>query len=354
VAFLTIENVTKRWGETVGLAGLSLSVEEGELVTILGPSGSGKSTALRVIAGLEQADGGRVLLAGSDLAGVEPSRRGVAMVFQSYALFPHLSVADNIGFGLSARGEAASERGRQVSEVAEWLGLEGLLERRPAQLSGGERQRVALARGLVRRPRLLLLDEPLSNLDAQLRLRTRAELKRLHAEAQITMVHVTHDQAEALSLGNRVAVLDHGELQQYDAPERVYRHPTNRFVAGFVGSPPMNMVSAHAVDHRLRAGVLEAELPAGARLERGQEVVLGFRPEDLLCSPADGVGPTWQARLELAEQTGHERIWHLDAGGERLLARPAPDTRADPGDLVRLALAPQGVRLFDPDTGRAL
>ncbi len=295
-----------------------------------------------------------MLLAGTDLAQVEPARRGVSMVFQSFALFPHLSVADNIGFGLSARGAAGPERRRQVGEVAEWLGLAELLDRRPAELSGGERQRVALARGLVRRPRLLLLDEPLSNLDAQLRVQTRAELRRLHAEAQITMVHVTHDQAEALSLGNRVAILNRGELQQYEDPERVYRHPANRFVAEFVGSPPMNMLAARADGRRLRAGSVEAAVPDSVRLVPGRDVVLGFRPEDLLCSPGDANGPIWRARLELAEQTGHDRIWHLDAGGVRVLARPAPGTRAEPGELIELAVAADGVRLFDAETGDSL
>ena len=246
-AGLSLAGVSKAWDGAVALSSLSLDVEPGELVTVLGPSGSGKSTALRIVAGLEAPDAGRVTIGERDVTGVEPADRGVAMVFQSFALFPHLSVADNIAFGLRARGAAREEARRRAREVAEPLGLAELLERRPAQLSGGERQRVALARGLAGKPDVLLLDEPLSNLDARLRAEARAEVRRVQADTGVTTLYVTHDQDEALALGHRVAVLDRGALQQVGTPDEVYDRPANRFVASFVGEPAMNLV-APAVD----------------------------------------------------------------------------------------------------------
>ena len=344
--------MTKRFEDALALDGLSLSVEDGELVTILGPSGSGKSTALRVIAGLERPDSGRVLIDGEDVTEVEPSRRGVGMVFQSFALFPHLSVADNIGFGLVARRVAGSERERRVRETAEWLELAHLLERRPSELSGGERQRVALARGLVRRPQALLLDEPLSNLDARLRAQTRAELGRLHAETGITMVYVTHDQSEALSLGDRMAVLREGSLQQLDDPDRVYAFPANRFVGGFVGNPPMNFLTARVEGGRVVSGGIELSLPPAVRVQEGQEVVVGFRPEDAACSAPDGRG--FDAEVELVEKAGHELICHLAAGRDRVIVRVPAGGAAPRGTLVRVTVEAEHVRLFDPTSGEAL
>ena len=344
--------MTRRFEDALALDGLSLAVSDGELVTILGPSGSGKSTALRVIAGLERPDSGRVLIDGQDVTDIEPSRRGVGMVFQSFALFPHLSVADNIGFGLAARRVTAVERDRRVRETAEWLELAHLLERRPSELSGGERQRVALARGLVRRPRVLLLDEPLSNLDARLRAQTRAELGRLHAETGITMVYVTHDQAEALSLGNRMAVLREGSLQQLDDPDRVYARPANRFVGGFVGNPPMNFLPARVAGGQVVGGGIELPLPPAGRVREGQEVVVGFRPEDATSSEVDGRG--FEATVELVENAGHELICHLTADRERVIVRVPAGGAAPRGALVRVAVEAEHVRLFDPTSGDAL
>jgi multiple sugar transport system ATP-binding protein len=351
VAFLELENLSKDYGEGPALDGLSLSVSEGELVTILGPSGSGKTTALRVIAGLERPDEGSVRIAGDDVADVPPAGRGVAMVFQSFALFPHMTVAQNIGFGLRARGTDVEETRRRVSETAEWLGLTRLIDRRPAQLSGGERQRVALARSLVGRPRVLLMDEPLSNLDAKLRVQTRAEIRRLHAELRVTTVYVTHDQGEALSMGSRVALVDCGRLQQYAAPREVYDRPANLFVAGFLGSPPMNLVPARVQADVARAGGVHVPLH-GIEVGEGADVVLGFRAEHVSC-PARGPD-AFEAVLELSETVGHERVWHLRAGDVALTARPPANAVAAEGDRLRAAVDPAAVRLFHPATGERL
>jgi sn-glycerol 3-phosphate transport system ATP-binding protein len=326
-AALSLEGVAKSWDGATALSRLSLAIEPGELVTILGPSGSGKSTALRIVAGLETPDSGTVTIGGRDVTAVEPSKRGVAMVFQSFALFPHLSAEDNIAFGLRARGTSREAARARAREVAEPLGLSALLERRPAQLSGGERQRVALARGLAGNPDVLLLDEPLSNLDARLRAEARAEVRRVQEATGVTTLYVTHDQDEALALGHRVVVLDRGELQQVGTPDEIYDRPANRFVASFVGEPPMNLVPPQVIG-----------------LER-DGVVAGFRAEHVRV----GDGPL-TARLELAERTGHESLWHLDLDGTRIIARAAGG-RA--GEQVRLGIDPAGIRLFDERTGEA-
>jgi ABC-type sugar transport system ATPase subunit len=272
------------------------------------------------------------------------------MVFQSFALFPHLTVEENIGFGLAARRTAPAEMRERVREIARRLGLEALLGRRPAQLSGGERQRVALARALTGRPGVLLLDEPLSNLDAQLRATARAELRRVHDETGVTMVYVTHDQAEALSLGDRVGVLRAGGLVQLGTPDEVYDRPATRFVAGFVGTPPMNLLEGRAAGGEVSSGPLRAPLPPGVRLGEGEPVVLGVRPEGLRPA-ADGVA----AVVEVAERAGHDRVWHVRAEGVRLAVRPPAGSDARPGDTVRLEVEPSAVRLFAAGgEGRAL
>ena len=346
---LRLEGIEKRYGAAHALAGLSLEVGENELLAVLGPSGSGKSTLLRIVAGLEPPDGGRVLVGGRDVTHTEPGAREVAMVFQSFALFPHLTVAENVGFGLSARRTPPAEREQRVREAAAALELEPLLERRPSTLSGGERQRVALARALAGRPRVLLMDEPLSNLDAPLRDRARREIRRVHAETGATLVYVTHDQAEALSLGQRVAVLDRGRLRQVADPDTVYDHPADAFVARFVGSPPMNLVTAEVDAGALRAtGGIVLPLPPGASgARRNGRVLAGFRAEGARCPAPAGEG--FGARLEAVERSGHERLWELSAGGQRLVVRPDPTARAEPGAEVRVAVAPEAVRVFDPE-----
>jgi multiple sugar transport system ATP-binding protein len=351
---LVLEHVEKRYGTLPALAGLSLAVGEGELLALLGPSGSGKSTALRVVAGLEQADAGRVLIGGRDVTLTAPAQRDVAMVFQSFALFPHLTVRENIGFGLAARRTPAAEREQRVRGAAEVLGLGALLERRPQALSGGERQRVALARALAGRPKVLLMDEPLSNLDAPLRERARAEIRRLHRETGATVVYVTHDQGEALSLGERVALLDGGRLRQVGAPDEVYEHPADRVVARFVGSPPMNLVPARVAGGVLRGpGAIVLPLPPSAAVAEGDEVLAGFRPEGARCPVALGAGDAFPAVLDVVERAGHERLWQLRVGEQQLAVRPPRDATAAPGETVGVAVDAAAVRLFDADTGLA-
>jgi ABC-type sugar transport system ATPase subunit len=304
-------------------------------VAVLGASGSGKSTLLRAIAGLEPADAGRVLIDGADQASVAPARRGVAMVFQSFALFPHLSVERNIGFGLRARGESSSVVAERVRETAGALALEGLLDRRPGELSGGERQRVALARALAARPRLLLLDEPLSNLDAQLRASTRTEIRRVQERTGVTTLHVTHDQGEALALGHRVAVLREGRVEQVGTPDEIWERPASTWIARFVGTPPMNLLPAGY--EGLSAG------------DNGSSLV-GFRAEDAACAAADGSG----IAFDLSERVGAERLWHLRAGDDVVVVRAGDGEPPAAGTPVRVTVPPDRVRRFDPETGRAL
>jgi ABC-type sugar transport system ATPase subunit len=320
---------------------------------VLGPSGSGKSTALRLIAGLEEPTEGRIRIGGRDMIGVDAPQRGVAMVFQTFALFPHMDVARNIGFGLEARGLPEREVNRQVREAAASVGIGDLLGRRPAELSGGERQRAALARSLTRKPSVLLMDEPLSNLDAPLRADIRAEIRRIHAETGITIVYVTHDQAEALSLGDRVAMLEGGVLQQQGTPREVYDRPINIFVAGFLGSPPMNLVPATAEADSVVGSGFHLPLPRGTAVARGAEVIAGFRPEVLKVAGPDG-DPAFTATLEGEETIGHDRVWYLRAEAERLAMRPQDGDRAHEGNVVRVRVAAEDVRLFDPQTGAAL
>jgi sn-glycerol 3-phosphate transport system ATP-binding protein len=295
-----------------------LAVEPGELVAVLGASGSGKSTLLRAIAGLEDVASGRVLIGGEDVTRLAPARRGVAMVFQSFALFPHMTVERNIAFGLKARGEPTEA----VRTTAEALGLGDKLDRRPGELSGGERQRVALARALTSRPRVLLLDEPLSNLDAQLRVSTRGEIRRVQERTGVTTLHVTHDQVEALALGHRVAVLRDGRLEQLGTPDDVWERPATAWVARFVGTPPMNLVPA----------------------ERG---LRGFRAEDAVAV----TDPDGEYVFELAERVGADVLWHLRRG-EDLVAVRASGATPEPGERLRADVARE--RWFDRETGRAL
>ena len=335
-ARLEIEDVERRYGDVQALRGLSLTVEPGELVAVLGASGSGKSTLLRVVAGLEPADGGRVLIDGADQTRVAPAKRGVAMVFQSFALFPHLTVRDNIGFGLRAR--RSDDVDGRVAATASALRLERLLDRRPGELSGGERQRVALARALAGRPRVLMLDEPLSNLDAPLRVSTRAEIRRVQEASGVTTLHVTHDQAEALALGHRVAVVREGRLEQIGTPDEVWERPASVAVARFLGTPPMNLLPAPLA----RAAGLDAE---------GEGQLIGFRAEDAACA----LDETSPLRLEAAERLGADRLWHLHGAGERVIVR-APGTidPPAPGTALGLRVAPARLRRFAMSTGKAL
>ena len=350
MAGLRFAGVRKDYGSIRALRGLDLDVADGELMVLVGPSGSGKSTALRAAAGLEDVTDGTIHIGARDVTRVPPAGRNISMVFQSYALFPHLTVAENIGFGLRARGVARAEAAGRVETAAKVVGCGELLERRPFELSGGERQRVALARALVREPDVFLLDEPLSNLDAQLRVHMRAELKRLHQRLEATMIYVTHDQVEALTLGDRVAVLRDGELQQLGPPDEIYRRPANRFVAHFIGSPAMNFFPGRLEDGALRAGpFLFSPVPDKDSL-RGRELEVGIRPEHVHVTSSSGT----PAEVQVLEVAGSETYVHLVADGETLVARVPSQRRPETGDTVRLSADPDNAYFFDAKTGVSL
>jgi ABC-type sugar transport system ATPase subunit len=329
MAGVVLAGVRKDYGEITALRDLDLDAADGELLVLLGPSGSGKSSVLRVVAGLEEATAGSVAIGGRDVTRLPPARRNVSMVFQNYALFPHLDVAKNIGFGLAARGMGRREVAERVAEAARLAGCEAFLDRKPFRLSGGERQRVALARALARQPDVFLLDEPLSNLDAQLRAETRAELKALHQRVGGTMLYVTHDQVEALTLGDRVAVLRAGELQQVADPDELYRRPASRFVASFVGSPAMTFLP-----------------PGGGPFDVGRpDAEVGVRPEQVLL----GMGEV-EAQVEVVEPAGNETFVHVVADGLRLVSRAGADVRPPVGSSIRVSLGPE-LHFFHPETG---
>jgi multiple sugar transport system ATP-binding protein len=320
---------------------LSLSIADGELLVLVGPSGSGKSTALRMLAGLEPLDEGRILIGGNDVSRVRPRDRDIAMVFQSYALYPQLNVAQNMGFALKQQGVPKEERMSRVRDAAKLLDLEPYLDRKPRNLSGGQRQRVAMGRAIVRHPQVYLMDEPLSNLDAKLRVQTRTELVELQQRLAVTTVYVTHDQVEAMTMGHRVAVLRDGDLQQCDTPSTLYHLPANLFVAGFIGSPAMNMLPVSASGPLLIAG---AEIGIPDDLE-GQRATVGFRPETVVV----GDGPI-PGRIRIAEDLGSEVFVHLvidhDGSERRIVAKAAAPFAGSPGDNVRLGLHGT-VHLFD-------
>jgi ABC-type sugar transport system ATPase subunit len=335
-----LEGVHVARGGREVLHGIGLSVARGELLVVLGPSGAGKSTLLRVIAGLEPTTAGRVFIAGREVTRLRPGRRNVSMVFQSYALFPHLTVAENIAFGPLVR-DAGRRAARELAErAATTVGCAHLLDRRPDQLSGGERQRVALARALVREPDVFLLDEPLSNLDVELRAETRGELRALHDRVGATTVHVTHDQVEALVLGDRIAVLRDGRLEQVATPEQVWRAPASTFVARFVGSPPMNLLPG---DGPLR--------PPGLPADPGR--IVGFRPEAVqLSSTVDDVAGTVAATVERVDVVGEDAHAYLRVGALAVVARVPAAQRPKPGDEVGLAVRWSGEHVFEAATGR--
>jgi multiple sugar transport system ATP-binding protein len=328
---LQLVGVRKAFADVEVLRGVDLEAEEGELLVLLGPSGSGKSTTLRIAAGLEEPSAGSVRIGDRDVTRVPASKRNVAMVFQSFALFPHFDAARNIGFGLSARGAKREEVERRVRSAAELVGVAELLHRKPHELSGGERQGVALARALAREPEVFLLDEPLSNLDAQLRTRTRAELKRLHAELGRTMVYVTHDQVEALTLGDRVAVLERGLVAQVGTPDDVYRRPADRFVASFVGSPAMNFLPPETA----------------WRFGLGADGEVGARPEHVRLGEGEVEGD-----IVIVEPAGSEAFVHVDAAGCRLVARVPPEQLPAVGQRVRVGIRSGDVHRFDPEGRR--
>jgi multiple sugar transport system ATP-binding protein len=334
---------------------LDLHIADGELLVLVGPSGSGKSTALRMLAGLEEIDSGGIWIGDRDVTYVPPKRRDVAMVFQSYALYPYLTVAGNIGFPLKMAGVKKAEREIRVREVADLLGLTDLLERKPGQLSGGQRQRVAMGRAIVRSPSVYLMDEPLSNLDAKLRVQMRADIASLQERLGVTTVYVTHDQAEAMTLGHRVAVLRDGRLQQCDAPRVLYDRPCNTFVAGFIGSPAMNLCPTTCGSNgAVELGDIQVELPTGlSGVEPGRRLVLGLRPESVDLAP-DGLS----ARVEVVEELGADAYvfcaTKLGDGETRLVARTDARHPPERGSQVFLRPRPGEAHVFDAETGDRL
>ena len=357
---ITLQNLTKTFGTANVVDNLSLEIDDGEFVVLLGPSGCGKTTTLRVLAGLEEATSGEIFIDGELVNDLPPQRRDVAMVFQSYALYPHMTVADNIGYPLRVRKLRKDQIARQVQETATMLEIAPLLARKPRELSGGERQRVALARAIVRHPRAFLMDEPLSNLDARLRLQMRGELKHLQHELGTTTVYVTHDQAEAMTLGHRVAVMNRGKLQQFDTPLNIYNHPANRFVAEFVGSPGMNFLngevdlnartfSAEGIELTLTEGQIERLSKPNAEAR----VTLGIRPEDVRVSANQRDG--WlQATVYVTELMGSEAFVFVEIARERIVARAAAGFRAETRSSVWIEVDVEKAHFFDSGTGLRL
>jgi multiple sugar transport system ATP-binding protein len=365
---VVLEGVRKEYESgVVAVHGVDLAVDAGEFVVLVGPSGCGKSTTLRMVAGLESITAGRLMIAGRVVNDVPPSDRDIAMVFQSYALYPHMSVRDNMAFALKLRKRPASEIAERVSAAASTLGLTTMLDRTPRQLSGGQRQRVAIGRAIVREPSVFLFDEPLSNLDAALRSEMRRELAAIHQRLGATMLYVTHDQVEAMTLGDRIVVMHEGRVRQVDTPATVYDHPHDTFVAGFLGSPPMNLLAGMLVQRDGRwlaqltdAPALQLTLPpalaAVAARASAPAVIVGIRPEHLTAGPVHGASPadSLMATVELAEPLGHEQLLHLRSGGVAFTVRAAPGVRPAPGSPVSVRMAPERLHLFDAATGVSL
>ncbi len=385
MAKIVFEGVTKEFDEVVAVDDVSLEIEDGEFMVLVGPSGCGKSTILRLLAGLEDVTAGEIWIDEKQVTDLSSKERDIAMVFQNYALYPHMTVEENIAFGLKLRRVPRDERERRAKEVATVLAIEHLLERKPAQLSGGQRQRVAMGRAMIREPVAFLMDEPLSNLDAKLRVQMRAELARLHDRLRTTTVYVTHDQVEAMTLGDRVAVLRDGLLQQVDTPQRLFARPANLFVAAFVGSPPMNLVEG--IVERGAISFAGFQLPLGERTDlsghEGRSVIVGIRPSDLEDADVWGTSGTsvLDVEVDITEELGSEVnvLFTVDAppvtseealaaasdeGADDILpliteraqfcARVDARTSAQPGGRVRLAVDPSRFHFFEPDTGLAI
>ena len=364
MASITVQGATRRYpGGVCALDGVDLAVGDGEFLVLVGPSGCGKSTLLRSLAGLERLDSGRVLIGDADVTSRPARDRDVAMVFQNYALYPQMSVGENLEFGLKSRGMSAALRRERAAEAAKTLGLEALLRRLPGELSGGQQQRVAMGRAIVRRPAVFLMDEPLSNLDATLRVSMRAELSSLHRRLGVTTVYVTHDQIEAMTLGDRVAVMHDGTIQQCDTPRRLFDHPCNLFVAAFIGSPAMNLAQGQLIDRSLCIGDLRIPLEERhplSRLERSS-LIVGLRPSDM---EADAIAPaSWpriEVRLVTVEELGHQRIVRFDVAAPGVniptsfCALLGGRGTAQAGSMARLAINSAAFYCFDSGTGAAI
>ena len=367
MASVTFENVWKRFGDVVATRDLNLEVKDKEFLVLVGPSGCGKSTALRMLAGLEEITEGKIYIGDRVVNDIPPKDRDIAMVFQSYALYPHMSVYDNMAFGLKLRKFPKEEIDERVEEAARILGIPNLLDRKPKALSGGQRQRVALGRAIVREPAVFLMDEPLSNLDAKLRVQTRSELIKLHRRLNTTFIYVTHDQVEAMTMGDRICVLKDGILQQVDTPQNLYDHPANVFVAGFIGSPSMNFFDASFTGTKdemyVDTGAFRLRLPDKIAKQKvgsdwlGKELILGIRPEHIYHKDfaARGINEEpMTANLDVKELLGNEELFYLQKGDLDFVARVDPRARAQAGDEVPLVVNVDQLKLFNPQDETAI
>ncbi|MGE5176863.1 MAG: ABC transporter ATP-binding protein [Hyphomicrobiales bacterium] len=366
MAGVTFRGVSKSFGKTLVIEKLDLDIQDEEFMVLVGPSGCGKSTALRMIAGLEEVSGGEILIGERVVNDLPPKDRDIAMVFQSYALYPHMTVRENMAFGLKIRKMAQADVDRMVAEAARILDIEHLLDRKPKELSGGQRQRVAVGRAIVRKPSVFLFDEPLSNLDAKLRVQMRAEISKLQRDLKTTTVYVTHDQVEAMTMGRRIAILNAGILQQVGTPLEVYEKPVNVFVANFIGTPPMNFIPAVTADGgaSLRATEFTIPAPADARAALagpdGRRVLIGIRPEKIEPEDAAGAGASAAApgtvavKVEVVELLGNEAIFHGRVGDDVLVAKAEPHRAPNVGDTVTLRLDLGALHLFDAESERRL
>ena len=365
MATVTFDHVWKRYGDVVAVKDLNLDIQDEEFLVLVGPSGCGKTTALRMVAGLEEISEGTLKIGDRVVNDLAPKDRDVAMVFQSYALYPHMSVYDNLAFGLKLRKIPKAEIDKRVREAAGTIELSNLLERKPKQLSGGQRQRVALGRAIVREPAVFLMDEPLSNLDAKLRVQTRAEIARLHQRLRTTVVYVTHDQVEAMTMGDRIAVMNFGVLQQVGPPQELYERPVNKFVAGFIGSPAMNFINVKAdrSNGRVMLKNESLELPVPDRLNQAlekseSELTAGIRPEHFRIvdgsGGAPGTGASIRATTDVVEFLGNEELLHVRVGEHDLVAIVDASHRVRPGDVLDLWVPLEKIHLFDAAEGKAL
>ncbi len=359
MANVTYQHVWKKFGDFTALNDLNLEIQDKEFLVLVGPSGCGKTTALRCLAGLEEVSDGEVLIGDRVVNDVPPKDRDIAMVFQSYALYPHMTVYDNMAFGLKLRKIPKAEIQKRVQESAEILGIENLLKRRPRELSGGQRQRVALGRAIVREPQVFLFDEPLSNLDAKLRVQTRSQISKLHQRLQTTFIYVTHDQVEAMTMATRIAVMNKGILQQLNTPQSLYDHPANMFVAGFIGSPAMNFFPAHlrkdGNDIFVDTGDFSVAVPEtiAPKVQSyvGKEVIMGIRPEDIHnpeFAPAGIHTAPVEAKVDVTELMGYEIQLYMVTGKHNFVSRVDPRTRFTIGDKVQLYFNMDNMHLFDP------
>ena len=365
MASVTYDHVTKRFGDVVAVNDLDLNIADKEFLVLVGPSGCGKTTALRCLAGLEEISAGRIIIGDRVVNDIAPKDRDIAMVFQSYALYPHMSVFDNMAFGLKLRKTPKDEIKRRVQDAAEILGIQDLLDRKPRQLSGGQRQRVAVGRAIVREPKVFLFDEPLSNLDAKLRVETRANISKLHQQLQTTFIYVTHDQTEAMTMASRIAVINHGILQQLDTPQQLYDHPDNLFVAGFIGTPSMNFFKGKLVkgDSKLffDGTSFKVEIPED-RLNRympylDQPVILGIRPESIYDPNFISSGIFTQpvdCKAEITELMGNEILLYLTSGEHNFVARVDPRSKINMGEQAQVVFNMHNMHLFDASSERTI